>query len=86
MTSSTVSGRKASSGGLEAGRRKLDGFDAEGGKLVRDREALLTFYDYPAEHRKHIRTSNPIESTVATVRSAPKVASVARPGWQWPSS
>ena len=37
-------------------------------KLVKDREALLTFHDYPAEHWKHIRTSNPIESTFATVR------------------
>ncbi len=37
-------------------------------KLVKDRDALLTFYDYPAEHWKHIRTSNPIESTFATVR------------------
>jgi putative transposase len=37
-------------------------------KLVKDRAALLTFYDYPAEHWKHIRTSNPIESTFATVR------------------
>ena len=36
--------------------------------LSRDREALLTFYDSPAEHWKHIRTSNPIESTFATVR------------------
>ena len=37
-------------------------------KLVKDRNALLTFYDYPAEHWKYIRTSNPIESTFATVR------------------
>ncbi|HBG96010.1 MAG TPA: IS256 family transposase [Chromatiaceae bacterium] len=37
-------------------------------KLVKDRDALLTFYDFPAEHWKHIRTSNPIESTFATVR------------------
>ena len=37
-------------------------------KLVKDRDAMLTFYDYPAEHWKHIRTSNPIESTFATVR------------------
>ena len=37
-------------------------------KLVKDRDALLTFYDYPAEHWKHILTSNPIESTFATVR------------------
>jgi putative transposase len=36
--------------------------------LVKDREALLTFYDFPAEHWRHIRTTNPIESTFATVR------------------
>ena len=41
-------------------------------KLVKDRDALLTFYDYPAEHWKHIRTSNPIESTFATVRHRTK--------------
>ena len=36
--------------------------------LAKDRKALLTFYDFPAEHWKHIRTANPIESTFATVR------------------
>lgn len=36
--------------------------------LVKDREELLTFYDFPAEHWLHIRTTNPIESTFATVR------------------
>lgn len=36
--------------------------------LQKDREALLTFYDFPAEHWRHIRTTNPIESTFATVR------------------
>lgn len=36
--------------------------------LVKDREALLAFYDFPAEHWRHLRTSNPIESTFATVR------------------
>ena len=36
--------------------------------LVKDRDRLLTFYDFPAEHWKHVRTSNPIESTFATVR------------------
>ena len=41
-------------------------------KLVKDRDALLTFYDFPAEHWKHIRTSNPIESTFATVRHRTK--------------
>ena len=37
-------------------------------RLVKDRERLLTFYDFPAEHWKHIRTTNPIETTFATVR------------------
>ena len=36
--------------------------------LTKDREELLAFYDFPAEHWKHLRTSNPIESTFATVR------------------
>ncbi|KPK50432.1 MAG: transposase [Planctomycetes bacterium SM23_25] len=36
--------------------------------LARDREKLLVFYDFPAEHWRHIRTTNPIESTFATVR------------------
>lgn len=36
--------------------------------LSQDRDALLAFYDFPAEHWKHIRTTNPIESTFATVK------------------
>jgi transposase-like protein len=36
--------------------------------LAKDREVLLTFYRFPAEHWKHIRTTNPIESAFATVR------------------
>jgi putative transposase len=36
--------------------------------LAQDREALLAFYDFPAEHWGHLRTTNPIESTFATVR------------------
>jgi len=36
--------------------------------LNRDREALLAFYDFPAEHWVHLRTTNPIESVFATVR------------------
>ena len=36
--------------------------------LKKDREVLLTFYDFPAEHWKHLRTTNPIESTFATIR------------------
>lgn len=37
--------------------------------LRRDQDKLLTFYDFPAEHWKHIRTTNPIESVFATVRN-----------------
>lgn len=37
-------------------------------KLTKDEDALLSFYDFPAEHWQHIRTTNPIESTFATVR------------------
>jgi putative transposase len=36
--------------------------------LAKDREVLLAFYDFPAEHWRHLRTTNPIESTFATVR------------------
>jgi putative transposase len=36
--------------------------------LMKDKEELLAFYDFPAEHWQHLRTSNPIESTFATVR------------------
>src|SRR5262249_56723229 len=36
--------------------------------LRKDREEWLTFYDFPAAHWKHLRTTNPIESTFATIR------------------
>jgi len=36
--------------------------------VLKDKEELLAFYDVPAEHWAHVRTSNPIESTFATVR------------------
>jgi putative transposase len=36
--------------------------------LIKDRDALLAFYDFPAEHWKHLRTTNVIESSFATVR------------------
>jgi transposase-like protein len=38
------------------------------GCLTKDRDDLLAFYDFPAEHWRHIRTTNPIESTFATIR------------------
>jgi transposase-like protein len=42
-------------------------------KITEDEEELLAFYDFPAEHWKHLRTTNPIESTFATVRHRQKV-------------
>jgi len=45
-----------------------DKYPKAAGCLEKDRETLLAFYDYPAAHWQHIRTSNPIESTFATVR------------------
>jgi transposase-like protein len=38
-------------------------------KITDEKEALLTFYDYPAEHWRHLRTTNPIESVFAPVRA-----------------
>ncbi len=40
--------------------------------LAKDKDELLTFYQYPAEHWVHLRTTNPIESTFATVRHRTK--------------
>ncbi len=56
--------------------KAFDQFDGQFGakypkaveNLTKDRDALLAFYDFPAEHWVHIRTTNPIESTFATVR------------------
>ena len=42
-------------------------------KLTKDRDVLLTFYDFPAAHWTHLRTTNPIESTFATVRARTRV-------------
>ncbi|MDQ4105750.1 MAG: IS256 family transposase [Actinomycetota bacterium] len=60
------------SGAEEAFDRFLAKYQAKYDKaahcLAKDREVLLAFYDFPAEHWKHIRTANPIESTFATVR------------------
>jgi putative transposase len=43
-------------------------YDKAAACLAKDREALLAFYDFPAEHWKHVRSTNPVESTFATVR------------------
>jgi putative transposase len=61
--------------------RALEAFAAEFGvkwpkavaKVTDDADSLLTFYDYPAEHWLHLRTTNPIESTFAPVRARTKV-------------
>ena len=42
-------------------------------KIVDELDVLLEFYNYPAEHWVHLRTTNPIESTFATVRHRTKV-------------
>jgi hypothetical protein len=42
-------------------------------KITDDAEELLTFFDYPAEHWGHLKTSNPIESTFASVRLRTRV-------------
>ncbi|OLM29021.1 Mobile element protein [Pseudonocardia sp. Ae717_Ps2] len=42
-------------------------------KITDDLDELLAFYDYPAEHWQHLRTTNPIESTFATVRHRTKI-------------
>lgn len=42
-------------------------------KITDDEDELLAFYDFPAEHWIHLRTTNPIESTRATVRLRTKV-------------
>jgi transposase-like protein len=48
-------------------------FPKAAAKITDDAEELLAFYDYPAEHWVHLRTTNPIESTFATVRHRTKV-------------
>ena len=42
-------------------------------KVTKDRDELLAFFDFPAEHWVHLKTTNPIESTFATVRLRTKV-------------
>ena len=55
-------------------------------KITDYQEQLLAFYDFPAEQWVHLKTSNPIESTFATVRLRTKVSkdpAAGRPGWRW---
>ena len=61
---------------LKAAENALDVFEKKYGAkysgavecLTKDRDALLAFYSFPAEHWDHVRTTNPIESVFATVR------------------
>jgi len=56
---------------------------------TKDRDALLAFYDFPAEHWRHLRTTNPIESSFATVGTEPsgqKAAFRTRLRLPWSSS
>lgn len=62
-------------------------------KLVKDRDALLTFYDYPAERAQALantfgrQTRSKAHSPPSVIEpNAPRDASAARPVWQWPSS
>jgi transposase-like protein len=60
-----------------------------GAKITDDIEELLAFYYYPAEHWIHLRTTNPIESTFATVRHRTKITrglALAPPASRWRSS
>jgi len=58
--------------GLRAFNEFIKLYDAKYPKacecLMKDKESLFSFYDFPAEHWQHIRTTNPIESTFATIR------------------
>ena len=58
-------------------------------KITDDLDELLAFYDFPAEHWIHLRTTNPIESTFATVRHRTKITrgpDRRRPASRWRSS
>ena len=66
---------------LEHARTAIEAFASDYGtkwpkavaKVVDDQDALLTFFDYPAEHWVHLRTTNPIESSFAPVRARTRV-------------
>ncbi len=77
---------KAALVGIYTARTRADALDAAGAfaedfashpkatrKIAEDLDALFAFYDFPAEHWIHLRTTNPIESTFATVRLRQRV-------------
>jgi transposase-like protein len=53
--------------------RTIGGGDETTAKITDDLDVLLSFYDYPAEHWIHLRTTNPIGSTFVTVRHRTRV-------------
>jgi transposase-like protein len=65
MAESRAAATKAFNAFLEKYRAK---YQAACECLEKDRDVLLSFYDFPAEHWVHLRTTNPIESTFATIR------------------
>lgn len=66
--------RKAAEQGIEAFREEYEAkYPKAVASLTRDPQKLLGFFDFPAEHWKHLRTTNPIESTFATVRLRQRV-------------
>lgn len=63
-------------GASEPGQHAVDelvGVQAVERQITEDREELLAFYDFPAEHWIHLRTTNPMESTFSTVKLRTKV-------------
>jgi len=68
-------------GALQHARAAIDAFARDYGtkwpkavaKVTNDAETLLTFFDYPAEHWVHLRTTNPIESSFSPVRARTRV-------------
>ena len=57
--------------------------------LSQDRDALLAFYDFPAEHWKHLRTTNPMKAhspPCVTARSDRRAACQIGPRWRWSSN
>jgi putative transposase len=55
-------------------------YDRAADCLAKERDTLLAFYDFPAEHWKHLRTTNPIESSFATVRNRTDRTAICRTG------